>query len=221
MQSLREFSNKLLKLYTGDFAGINLTRILDSDDFYNKQIIDSLIPFQEMKSVRNLVDQNELIVDIGFGGGFPLLPMAHILPDNIVLGLEARGKKAKVVQEIADKSGLSNVTTFHKRSEDIYIDIPCLVTFKAVGKIDLCLSQLHCCDGVSVLFYKGPDFENEERELKLDKSWSVEEKKFFELPHGEKRTIVILKKNVPRGTMNTGQIKTKSKLSELLVNTER
>ncbi len=221
MQYLREFSDHLLSLYTNEFSGINLTRILDANDFYHKQIIDSVFPFENFESIKSRFEDYDLCLDIGFGGGFPLIPLAKIFEEKNFLGLEARGKKAKVVQQISDIMGLTNVKTFHYRSEELLIDIPCFITFKAVGTIQLCLDQLNCTEDVTVLFYKGPDYENEEKSMKLDKSWRMLKKEYFELPHGEKRTIVILEKNVPRGTSASFKKKKLKKLSEIIVDTER
>lgn len=221
MQSLKNFSKKLLKLYKEDFSGINLTRILDEEDFFNKQILDSVYPFVEYDFIKNLLGKYELVIDIGFGGGFPLLPLAEKFPDNFFIGLEARGKKAKVVQEISQIMNLENVKTFHQRSEDLIIDLPCLITFKAVGTVQLCIDRLNCYEDVTVLFYKGPDYKNEEKDLMLDETWSVLKKEFFELPHGEKRTIVILQKKVPRGTLLKNKSNRLKKLSDIIVDTER
>jgi 16S rRNA (guanine527-N7)-methyltransferase len=41
---MKEFSEKYLELLTGEFAGINLTRIESPEEFYNKQILDSVLP---------------------------------------------------------------------------------------------------------------------------------------------------------------------------------
>ena len=88
-----EFSDKYLEILKGELAGINLTRITDEDEFYHKQILDSVIPFEGSEVFQQAVKECGRVVDIGFGGGFPILPLAHKLPDVNFLGMEARERR--------------------------------------------------------------------------------------------------------------------------------
>ena len=59
------------------------------------------------------------VLDVGTGGGFPGIPLAILFPNvNFVL-VDSIGKKIKVVQEIVNKIGLTNVKAYNKRSEEI------------------------------------------------------------------------------------------------------
>jgi 16S rRNA (guanine527-N7)-methyltransferase len=58
-------------------------------------------------------------VDIGTGGGFPGIPLAIFNPEVQFVLTDSIGKKIKVVQEVADAIGLTNVTAIHTRVEDL------------------------------------------------------------------------------------------------------
>jgi 16S rRNA (guanine527-N7)-methyltransferase len=59
------------------------------------------------------------IMDLGTGGGFPGIPLAIFFPDTRFHLVDSIGKKLKVVNAIAEATGLSNITTEHTRAEDI------------------------------------------------------------------------------------------------------
>lgn len=206
-----EFSNQYLNLLNGKYSGLNLTRINEADEFYNKQIIDSILPAKESQVFHNSIVQNKIFLDIGFGGGFPLLPLAKCFPEIQFFGFEARGKKAIAVQDIANDLGLKNVKTFHQRYEEIYFDIPITISFKAVGKIDEMINRINARSGVKVFFYKGPSFYQTENLGNVRKDWLKIEEKEIKVPGTEGRLIIGFE-SVPRGTKNEKL----TKFSELL-----
>src|SRR3954466_10046639 len=106
---MKDFSQKYLDLLTGEFAGINLTRNESPEEFYNKQIMDSVLPQEHSDVFKKVLDKTKILVDIGFGGGFPILPLAQANPDKKFYGFDARAKKAQVVSKIAQKLELKNV----------------------------------------------------------------------------------------------------------------
>jgi 16S rRNA (guanine527-N7)-methyltransferase len=59
------------------------------------------------------------ILDIGTGGGFPGIPLAILFPDVEFVLVDSIGKKIKVVKDIAEKLGLSNVEGIHSRAEEV------------------------------------------------------------------------------------------------------
>ncbi len=195
-------------------AGLNLTKILDADEFYNKQILDSILPFQESKLFQDQVAKTGVVVDVGFGGGFPILPLAKLLPKVKFVGVESRRKKAEAVTLIAEKLGLQNVTLVHSRLEDFLFDRPATVTFKAVGTIGDYLPLMNATQNMHTFFYKGPGFQELEGEqvTKLKKSWKLLENQEIKVPGTQQRFLVSFGSNiVPRGTA-----KSLVKLSEFL-----
>jgi 16S rRNA (guanine527-N7)-methyltransferase len=210
---MKDFSNKYLELLTNEFKGINLTRIESPEEFYNKQILDSILPLEKSKTFANEILKTGILVDVGFGGGFPILPLANALPNVRFYGIDARAKKVDVVTKIAERLGLNNVQLRHLRIEELVFDKPVVVTFKAVGKISDFLPLIKSTEKIIVCFYKGPNvYELEDIEA-IEKNWTVVEEISYEVEGTEGRTFLCFKnKNVLRGTINNKLIK----FSELL-----
>lgn len=198
-----DFSKQYFDLLNNEFKGINLTRITDFNDFLNKQIIDSIKPLEVSKIFRSSIDKNKKLIDVGFGGGFPILPLANICEDYKFIGVETRGKKVKVVGQIANNLGLKNVSLVHSRIENVLIDFPATISFKAVGKVNDFLSKIHTLHKVQVFFYKGPNFyELEKEQIELTKKeWRIIEEVEIEVDGCEKRLLIGFENiNVPRRT---------------------
>lgn len=197
---MKDFSKEYLDLLTGPYRDINLTRITDPDEFYEKQIIDSLLPTDLFPDFVQSIE-NGIHLDIGFGGGFPLLPLAKKFPSVRFLGFEARRKKADVVLQIAGDLNLSNVSTHHIRIEDLVIDKPCSISFKAVGKITDFLKRVNAVKGTKVFFYKGPNLEELEKIPEKLANFRLISKQQYNLSGTNGRTFVAYEAvDVPRGT---------------------
>lgn len=205
---MEEFAKKYLDLLTGEFAGINLTRIVSPEEFYQKQIVDSVLPQTESKVFKNALEATKLLVDVGFGGGFPILPLAFLNPDKKFIGFEARAKKALAVQKIAASLGLSNATLKHQRLETIDFDVEAVITFKGVGKVSEYLPLLRTNKTLYVFFYKGPNFnELEDIEDMIESNWELIEEKTYDVPGTEGRVLLGFKnRKVLRGTIQTEKI---------------
>ncbi len=156
---MREFSRQYLKILKTDFSGLNLTKILQEEEFYQKQIADGLLLLEALPEIKEKILETGLLIDVGFGGGFPILPLAKALPEVRFLGLEARKKKVEAVRSIARQLALSNVALVHKRFEEVEFDRECVVTFRAFGQIEECLEKIRATAPVTAVFYKGPNFD--------------------------------------------------------------
>jgi len=210
---MKNFSQKYLDLLTGEFAGINLTRIESPDEFFNKQIMDSVLPETHSEIFKKALEKTGLLIDIGFGGGFPILPLAYKNPDKKFYGFDARAKKVQIVSKIANRLELKNVKLMHQRFEEVIFDRDAVITFKAVGKVSDLLPRLKTNKTLYVFFYKGPNFyELEDIEELLD-TWELIEEVSYEVEGTEGRVLLGFKNiNVLRGTKTSQNIK----LSELL-----
>lgn len=200
---MEAFSKKYYSILTNELAGLNLTRILDYDEFYQKQVIDSLLPIENSKFFTNDLNKTKLLVDVGFGGGFPILPLAYKFPEYFFIGIEARKKKADAVTLIAKQLSLKNVKLYHHRLEDLFIDREVIFTFKAVSEIEKLLKKISTNQTVKAYFYKGPNVESLE---KIDgiKGWNRKEKLDISVPYADGRTLISYENiNVPRGTIKS------------------
>mgnify|MGYP001627367388 CR=1 FL=1 len=213
---MQNFSLSYLNLLKTRYSGLNLTRILDDQEFYEKQILDSILPYEQSELFRASLDKTRVLVDIGFGGGFPLLPLAKHCQEIRAIGLESRGKKVEAVNGIAHELGLANAKAFHHRAEDVLIDRPSVITFKAVGTVmDYLPSLRFSTKDIKVFFYKGPSYMAKEQlifEHELSSGWWQICNELLSVPGTDERRLVgFAPKNVPRGT-----VKTVVKLSDLL-----
>lgn len=200
---LDKFSKEYFDLLNNEYKGINLTRITDFNDFLNKQIIDSVKPLELSSVFQRSLNDNKRLIDVGFGGGFPILPLAKTCEEFDFVGIETRGKKVKVVSEIADVLGLQNVNLIHERIENVFIDVPATVSFKAVGKVWDFLNKINTNQKLQVFFYKGPNFYTIEKEQieAAKKEWSIIEEIEIDVEGTEKRLLIGFEnRNVPRGT---------------------
>lgn len=197
---MRKLAQDYLAILKGELAGLNLTRILDEEDFYNKQIVDSLIPYEQSKFFAKELADKKLLVDIGFGGGFPLVPLAWKEPGYNFVGFDGKRKKADAVALICERLELKNVRPMHQRVEEVLMDRDCVITFKAVGKIKDLLAKIFVPHGtnITVFFYKGPGLDQLE-DLSGIKDWKQISDEFFDVPGTEKRRLMGFKV-VPRGT---------------------
>ncbi len=93
---------------------INVTAIRDPNEFYEKNIRDSL----EVMNIPQFM-KGKRILDLGTGGGFPGLPLAIACPDKEFYLLDSVAKKLKVVSAAAEKFHLDNVDVLNMRAEDM------------------------------------------------------------------------------------------------------
>lgn len=195
---LNEFSKNYLDIINSDFSGLNLTRIVDFDEFYNKQVLDSVEPFNESSVFQNFKKTKTNFIDLGFGGGFPLLPLALSFPELNFFGVEARKKKAEAVQKIAHKLNLSNVKTHHSRLENLDFDSECGLIMKAVGTVEKMLTMVNRPENVTAFILKGPSFWEIESEgvEKIKDTWKLVEEKNIKIPGTEGRKLLVFKGSI-------------------------
>ena len=90
---------------------MNITAITD---------LEKIVPlhYADCVKVAECIPQNAKVLDVGCGGGYPVLPLAIVRPDLNITGLDSTEKKIKYVQKTADSLGLS-VRTVAARAEDV------------------------------------------------------------------------------------------------------
>ena len=93
---------------------INVTAIREKSEFMKKNVEDSLAILKRPEFSTAL-----RVLDLGTGGGFPGLPLALAAPEKSFVLMDSVGKKLKVVADVAEQLGLTNVEVIHARAEDL------------------------------------------------------------------------------------------------------
>lgn len=105
---------QLKDLYAEWNEKINVISRKDMDNFYEHHVLHSLAIATQFEFTAGMQ-----VMDLGCGGGFPGIPLAIFFPQTQFHMVDSINKKLKVVSEIAEAIGLSNVTVQHTRAEDI------------------------------------------------------------------------------------------------------
>ncbi len=200
MDLLNQYKNtldKLTDLTLKKNEVLNLTAITNRDEFFEKMIIDSIIPCDYF-SFANLK-----VLDLGTGGGFPGLPLAIVNPNASFVLMDSTAKKINHVNEMVNELELPNVSTLVARSEEYgknhreIFDV-CIAravsSLKILSEIALPLVKV----GGVLIAMKGPKFKEEIKEAKsilFKLEAEIINKIEYDLPSGDHRSLIIIKKN--------------------------
>jgi len=83
---------------------VNLTRLVEGDDYWIAQVFDSLWPLRALLNAPQVAPLNA--IDVGTGGGFPGLAVAIALPHSQLTLVDSVGRKTQAVQAMAAALGL-------------------------------------------------------------------------------------------------------------------
>ena len=90
---------------------MNLTSITDPKEIILKHFIDSLTP---IKYIQN----NESVIDIGTGAGFPGIPIKIYNKTLKICLLDSLNKRINFLNEVITQNNLKNITCVHGRAEE-------------------------------------------------------------------------------------------------------
>ena len=110
--------SQLQLLYTAVVTAnhsLNLTRITEPEEFWEKHLWDSL------RGVGDLITSPDAlnVIDVGTGAGFPGLPLAIARTDWQVTLVDSTAKKIGFIQSIAPELGLTNTHPLISRIETV------------------------------------------------------------------------------------------------------
>ncbi|HLD71708.1 MAG TPA: 16S rRNA (guanine(527)-N(7))-methyltransferase RsmG [Candidatus Peribacteraceae bacterium] len=108
---------ELMQVFLAENANINLSAFRTEQACWIGNILDSLSFIHTAHAVA--LKPGSKILDLGTGGGFPLLPLAIALPEHQYSGMDATQKKIAAVNRILKALNLSNVETIAGRSEEL------------------------------------------------------------------------------------------------------
>ena len=188
---IEQFS-KLQELYKDWNLKINVVSRKDIDELYLRHVLHSL-------AIAKVVQfkPGSKVLDVGTGGGFPGIPLAILFPETQFHLVDSIGKKIKVVNEVAEVLGLTNVKTTNGRVEEVK-DTYDFIVSRAVAHMEtfvrwtrgrIAKKQNHDLKN-GILYLKGGDLSEE---LKLYTSATIYDlTDYFEEDFYETKKIVHL-----------------------------
>ena len=177
---------------------MNLTSIVEPKEIIVKHFVDSL-------TVINKIKENDAIIDVGTGAGFPGIPIKIVLPNTKVVLMDSLNKRINFLGEVINKLDLKNIEAIHGRAEDLgreakHRETYDVVVARAVAPLNILLEYLIPFSKTKgkCICMKGS---NVEEEIKCCKNAikvleaNLIDKEEFKLPHTDiGRTIIVIKK---------------------------
>ena len=191
VEQIQKFKH-LESLYKDWNLKINVVSRKDIDELYMRHVLHSL----GIAKIINFNDGSK-ILDVGTGGGFPGIPLAILFPECSFHLVDSIAKKIKVVDEVVEGLGLTNVKTTHSRVEDIkeqYDFIVCravaaMPTFVHWVKGKITKEQNHDIKN-GILYLKGGDLSEELQNYKTTTVYNLSD--YFEEEFYETKKVVHL-----------------------------
>lgn len=165
---IQQFLN-LKEVYTKWNDQINVISRKDMDEFVERHVLHSLAIAKVIQ-----FSDNSNILDVGTGGGFPGIPLAILFPNCHFTLVDSIGKKIKVVTEVCNEIGISNVSAYHMRAENINNTFDFVIS-RAVTAMptfikwvsDKFIKQNNNSLNNGILYLKGGDLEEEMKGIQL------------------------------------------------------
>ena len=174
----------------------NLTAITNENDLYLKHLYDSLT----ITKIINL--DNQKILDIGTGAGFPGLVLKIVFPDLDVTLLDSNNKKITFLKELSSKLNI-DVNLVNKRAEELIIDnreLYDLVVSRAVANLNTLVELTIPFVKVNGYFIAMKANAKEEIDNSLNAikvlGSTIDDTIEFNLINNDLRTLIKIKKNI-------------------------
>lgn len=172
----------------------NVTAIKDEEGIYLKHFYDSL-------TMQKYIKENNMVLDIGTGAGFPGMVLAIVNPNCKFILLDSNNKKIKFLEFLNQKLQLKNVELVNRRAEEYVrnnLEKFDIVTSRAVADLRILAELSIPALKINGLFI--PLKSNIDNELDNSKDTikilggEVKSKESIVLPiENSKRTILVIK----------------------------
>lgn len=183
---------KLEELYQDWNLKINVVSRKDIDELYLRHVLHSL-------AITKLIQfkAGSKLMDVGTGGGFPGIPLAIMFPECSFHLVDSIAKKLKVVSNVVDGLGLTNVKITHSRVEDINDTYDFIVsravaampTFVHWTKGKIAKAQQNTLKN-GIIYLKGGDLNDELKDYKTTTIYNLSD--YFEEDFFDTKKIVHL-----------------------------
>lgn len=183
---------KLEELYHDWNLKINVVSRKDIDELYLRHVLHSL-------AITKLIQfkAGSKLMDVGTGGGFPGIPLAIMFPECSFHLVDSIAKKLKVVSNVVDGLGLTNVKITHSRVEDINDTYDFIVsravaampTFVHWTKGKIAKAQQNTLKN-GIIYLKGGDLTDELKDYKTTTIYNLSD--YFEEDFFDTKKIVHL-----------------------------
>ena len=90
---------------------INLTAIIEPREIILKHFVDSL-------TIAKYIKDDEKLIDVGTGAGFPGIPLSIVKENTDIVLLDSLNKRINFLEEVKENLKLENITTIHGRAEE-------------------------------------------------------------------------------------------------------
>ncbi len=191
-EQLEDYANFLIEYN----QHTNITAITDKEKIYLKHFYDSLM------ITKSFHPQNEKVLDIGTGGGFPGLVLAICFPTLTVDLLDSNHKKIDFLNQFIEKEQILNAHTIYQRSEEYAkttkekYDI---ITSRAVAELRILLEISFPLLKVGGYFLAMKSNKKEELENAIETveilNGTIKEKEIYTLPtQNDERCIIKIQK---------------------------
>lgn len=176
---------------------INLTAIIEPREVILKHFVDSL-------TIAKYIKENEKLIDVGTGAGFPGIPLSIVKENTDIVLLDSLNKRINFLEEIKQNLKLKNITTIHGRAEEFgknkkEREIYDIATSRAVAPLNILLEYLLPLvkvggKAICMKGYNIEEIENAKNALEI-LGGKIEKIEEITLPNSDiKRNIIIVKK---------------------------
>lgn len=177
---------------------MNLTAIIEPKEIILKHFIDSI-------TIKKYLKENDEVLDIGTGAGFPGIPLKIVAEDSKITLLDSLNKRITFLNEVINKLDLRKIRGIHGRAEEFVKqkgerEKYNIVTSRAVARLNVLLEYMlpFTKIGGSCICMKANNTEEELKEAEKAVSilgGQIEKIDKIILPESDiERNIIIIKK---------------------------